>query len=220
MRRALKLLDPTIVRVPRVHRYFEQTYTYEEWESQNGLVWPARTSINGYLIIEYVHGSPIAEEDCVSAANEIARILEYFSSICHDIPGPLAGGISRGLFWEDDYPRLGSKENLESWMNRRLETENLEISLKETRLIFSHLDLWPRNILRMPNGSLCLLDWASAGFYPAAFEVAMLRSMPSHDKIDWKFKEALLIRLSHLQSYEEAQVTYAIRAWGNGQRFH
>lgn len=37
-----------------------------------------------------------------------------------------------------------------------------------------HLDIAPRNLLYLADGSVCLLDWATAGFYPRFFEVCVL----------------------------------------------
>jgi serine/threonine protein kinase len=221
LRRAFELLDPAVVRVPRVYRYFERRRSIPPSYFNESMTFPGFVETTGYLVMEYIHGSCITLEDSDVIATTVARILEYFSSIYHHIPGPLAGvGASRGMFWEDDYPTLSSKDDVEDWINTRLEYSKQKACFEKSRLVLSHLDLAPRNILCVPGGSICLLDWASAGFYPVAFEVAMLRLMPPRNEVDKKFNNALLNGLYHIQTQEEEQVELLMLAWSNGARFH
>ena len=46
------------------------------------------------------------------------------------------------------------------------------ISLQEEKFVFCHLDTALKNMLYLPDGPICLLDWASAGYYPRYFELA------------------------------------------------
>ena len=50
-------------------------------------------------------------------------------------------------------------------------------------LVFCHLDIAPRNLLRQEDGSLCLIDWASAGYYPRLFEFGMQWIGRRNDKV-------------------------------------
>jgi Phosphotransferase enzyme family len=220
LRRAFELLDPAIVRIPRVYRYFERKRNVPASYFQGKMSFPGFVETRGYLVLEYIHGSCITSDNTNVVAGVITRILEYFSSICHHIPGPLAGGASRGMFWEDDNPTFSSKEDLEEWINTRLNYSQRRLCFKNNRLVLSHMDLAPRNILCLPGGSICLLDWASAGFYPVAFEIAMLRLMPIHNLVDKDFNNALLQGLHHVQTLEQEKVELVITAWNNNSRFY
>lgn len=45
-----------------------------------------------------------------------------------------------------------------------------------SKLVMCHLDIAPRNLMLLPDGSLCFLDWAFAGFYPSIFEIYTLKA--------------------------------------------
>lgn len=49
-----------------------------------------------------------------------------------------------------------------------------------TELVMSHLDVAPRNLMLLRDGSVCLLDWAFAGFDLPIFEFSTL-----HVRIEW-----------------------------------
>lgn len=157
LQRAYLLLDPSVVRVPRPYRFF-----------QDGDI--------GYLVMEYMEGTIIEELTDPFHINQIGRALEHFSSFQSLQPGPLCGGISRGILWSEgtttEYPLCGSVENLEHWFNRRLEHDGLCLSFKECDFVLCHLDIAPRNMLWLPGDgtSLGIVDWASAGYYPRIFE--------------------------------------------------
>ncbi|KAK9357782.1 hypothetical protein V1504DRAFT_436424 [Lipomyces starkeyi] len=101
-------------------------------------------------------------------------------------PGPLHRGISRGLLWEENgKPTFGTVQQMERWLNVRLPDVESKLALEKYPLVLCHLDLAPRNIIKLEDGSVCLLDWASAGFYPRFFEVCLLKIMEySHGKYE------------------------------------
>lgn len=44
------------------------------------------------------------------------------------------------------------------------------VSFQDCELVLSHLDIAPRNIIWQDDGTIRLIDWQSAGFYPRLFE--------------------------------------------------
>ncbi|KAK6500471.1 hypothetical protein TWF481_010814 [Arthrobotrys musiformis] len=49
------------------------------------------------------------------------NVLRHFRSLHSNDgpPGSLGGGISRGYFWESDFPNFQTTEQLEDWINKR-----------------------------------------------------------------------------------------------------
>lgn len=113
--------------------------------------------------------------DEIETIQAITRIIEHMGTKERDFPGPLSGNVYRGLLWpesEDITPT--SEEDLERYLNSRL-LKGGEFNLKGFKNVLCHLDIAPRNLLFLHDGSICLLDWASAGFNPKCFEVAALQ---------------------------------------------
>jgi hypothetical protein len=202
-RTAFKLLDRGIVRVPKLYRFF----TRSDKES---------LLVTGYIVMEYIHGQihPSPNNDQI---NKIAQILSYFSSIQSQDPGPLQGGVSRGLLWEENgRPAFKTVQTMESWLNFRLPDVESKLTLQKYPLVLCHLDLAPRNIIWLADGSVCLIDWASAGFYPRFFEVALLKIMEySHDD----YELTLIEKMAKLTGDEEIQMTLLQRSFYNGIRY-
>lgn len=67
-RKALELLDCSIVRVPRLYRYFTQSRRHG---------YPP----TGFIVMEYFHGEVLQLPITGSQIDQIAQILSYFSSI-------------------------------------------------------------------------------------------------------------------------------------------
>ncbi|KAL5324864.1 hypothetical protein ACEPPN_005983 [Leptodophora sp. 'Broadleaf-Isolate-01'] len=90
-RRAFELLDRNIVRVLQVYHYFTLS---------NGQGWPD----SGHIVMEYIHGKVLGEDETPSneQVERLAHILQYFSTLQGNRPGPLEGGASRGLLWEEN----------------------------------------------------------------------------------------------------------------------
>jgi len=69
--------------------------------------------------------------------------------------------------------------------HRRLKHDGLSLSFQECdlKLVLCHLDIAPRNILWLDedDGALCIVDWASAGYYPRIFEWCSLDILRGKD---------------------------------------
>lgn len=142
----------------------------------------------GYLAIEYIDGmnmstylesaSPEKQTDVVNPIVDAPYHLPTLPIPLNEGPEPAAGSSLRGYLWSDSglSTSLASFTEMEKWMNRILveyqpgkQIQQFEFST--SRLVLCHTDLVPRNILRLDNGKIALLDWGSAGFYPPIFEI-------------------------------------------------
>jgi hypothetical protein len=202
-RKAFDLLDPRIVRVPQLYRYFIHS-------TKQGF--PPM----GFIVMEHIHGKIIQSPNS-DQINGVAQILLYFSNIQNQYPGPLQGGVSHGLLWEDSgKPSFKTMHQMESWLNVRLPDSVPKLTLEKYSLVLCHLDLAPRNIIWLADGSVCFIDWASAGFYPRLFEVCLLKIMEySHGT----YEVDLVERMAKLTEDEENQMSLLQRSFYNGIRY-
>ena len=198
-RRVTELLDRNIVRIPQVYRFFTRL---------------VKGAPRGFLVMEYIHGH-FSESPNSRQINQLAQILSYFASIHGEHPGPLQRGVSRGLLWEENgKPAFESIQQMERWLNFRLpDVEAKKLALEKYPLVLCHLDLAPRNILWLDDGSVCLLDWASAGFYPRFFEVSLLKLM---EYTHGDYETTLITRMERLTDDEEAQISLLSSSFHNG----
>ncbi|KAK2796103.1 hypothetical protein FQN52_000078 [Onygenales sp. PD_12] len=161
-------LDPKIVRVPQVYRYFQ-------CQDPSEPVW-----LFGYLFMEYIPGKTLDELDVdvyKDMTERLAGIVSHLHSVRgRNVPGPVGGGVPRGNIWgyHDAETEFGSVEDLNAWVNRRIAVINKSVDFKSYPLVLCHLDVCRRNIILMEDGSLCLLDWGFAGFLPRIYEVAAI----------------------------------------------
>ena len=196
-RRAFELLDPSIVRVPKVDRFFEHEGA-------------------GYLIMEFIEGRVIEELD-ETQYEKLATILSYFYSI----PGSIAGNLcGHGKLYYCPFPDEGvapmNMPEMEKWFNSRL-TKNspYHVSLQNCELVFTHRDLAPRNLVWQDDGSVCLLDWSNAGFFPPSIEVCC--QLGGRDPVFNRRVEAILRSISKVDIH---QVEAILEVWSNGFRYH
>lgn len=202
-RTAFELLDNSIVRVPRVVDFFTRT--------EGGFT-------KGYLIMEYIHGD-ISNSITSKQIDQIVRILSHFSNVQCQRPGPLLQpGVSRGLLWEENgKPTFETVEEMERWLNFRIKGVRPKLVLKEYPLVLCHLDLALRNIVWLEDGSVCILDWAAAGFYPRFFEICLLKIMAGDCE---GYETTLINRLEKLTEDEEAQMSLLECSYYNGIRYY
>ncbi|KAF9888869.1 hypothetical protein FE257_008238 [Aspergillus nanangensis] len=186
---AHKNLDPSVAYVPKVYRYFRSRSASEYGDEL------------GYLFMEYIPGQNLKDLDMESLVKLVPRLVNIVTSlgqISGLTPGPIGDGIPRGYIYGDDgaKTRLNSLEEMNVYMNKRLVSYNqfaklrrgvdcnYHIDLRRYPLVLCHGDLCRRNIVLRDDGSLCLLDWGFAGFYPRFFEVAALKCiLRPYDKL-------------------------------------
>ncbi|CDF33393.1 unnamed protein product [Chondrus crispus] len=144
-----------------------------------------------YIVMEYVRGEVLKdcwddmsearrERVCDQAASAIAEL----QSLHVDRPGPIGGGRSRGTW----FTTLGagpfhSVRELEDWFTHKLDVckryNRAYASIppfmgKFGKMVMSHMDVAPRNIILEGDNNICLIDWDFAGAYPVHFERAGL----------------------------------------------
>lgn len=176
-------LDPTIVRVPRVYRFFEDHST--------GLSLPI-----GYVIMEYIPGKTLEQLDAaadgknsvsMSLMNRLAKIVAHLQETKAEgeaPPGPVGGGIPHGYLWGDDGAKavFNSVADMNFWLNKRLNPIGKSINLAPCYpLVLVHGDFCRRNIIVVDDGNnrfsskeetdfseneLCLVDWDYAALLP------------------------------------------------------
>jgi len=204
LRTAYDLLDQNIVRVPRVFRFFQNHSSTGE-------------DPTGYLVMERIHGEILTALDDAQL-DRVLRILDHFSTVQRQTPGPLVhGGVSHGLLWEaggeekQDWTRTGTTvfdtvQDMENSLNDRIADDVYKLNLTGLPMSLCHLDLGLRNMVWGADGSICLLDWATAGFYPRFFEIFLLTLMQLEHKHKSSFETKLLDRIGKLTPEEEVQM--------------
>ncbi len=158
----------------------------------------------GYLVMEFIQGTNLSSYldststyDQEEVVNGLLQALDYLASVPPPVgnaPGPVGGGSLRGYLWSDNglNSTFSSVTELEDFLNNILADYTLErdrFDFTSSDLIMCHGDLAPRNILRLDDGRLALLDWANAGFYPLIFEIYAFRTRVNREPI---FKSLLL----------------------------
>jgi serine/threonine protein kinase len=198
-RLARDLIDNTIVYVPSIYRFFTK-------------------GRRGFLVMEYVHGRVLEPIEHYLVIDRINQILTYFTTIRNSFPGALGGEVSCGILWSEhsNEPLLHTIEDLENWFNRRLLKRGPKLRFSGSRMVLCHLDIAPRNFLLLQDGSICLLDWSSAGFYPRVLEECTLRITRG---LEGSFRDDGL-KLDGLTNEEEAQIELILRAYSNSVRFY
>lgn len=193
--KAYGIINPDIVTVPSVHKFFVDD---EGW---------------GYIISDFIQGK-IIDPLSDSHIQRLAHILEYFRSITADRAGSLCGGPSIGLLWPDTNDlAISNVQQVEEWFNSRLFPGDGKVHFDPTPLVLCHLDIAPRNVIWLDDGRICLLDWASAGFYPRLLEFASLFFQEYH------FSEMLLEAVGFDYGRDKEEQQRICKALYNNERY-
>lgn len=158
--------------------FWNQERAYEVLKPENSVKVPQpyaffRREGLGYLVMEHIHGEEIEPSDPASV-KKVVEMLRVFATIRGEKPGSICGGPSRGLLWSEYHDfKPESIGDLEDHFSARIK-EGSRIALHPYPLTLCHGDLAKRNI-KICENQLCLLDWASAGFYPKLFEIAAMQ---------------------------------------------
>lgn len=170
----------------------------------------------GYLVMEFIHGTNLSSylenrgtEDQEEVVDGLLQALDHLASVPppdEHAPGPVGGGPLRGYLWSDDGidSTFNSVPELEDFLNTIIAdytTNRDRFDFTSISLIMCHGDLAPRNILKLDDGRLAILDWANAGFYPPIFEIYAFRTRVDREPIF----ESLLLRLPQ-EAKDERQI--------------
>lgn len=213
----------TSIRVPRVIRTFDV---------------PVRNRKTATAIVmEYVHGRPLdecwdelSEERRENVCQQVADAVRQLQSLEVERPGPIGGGPSQSYWFRDRTGPFKSRRHLEDWYTAVLELckslnkadqDAPPFTGKFKKLVMTHLDLAPRNIILEEGDKVCLLDWDFAGAYPPHFERAtlmkqwrdgeftsrVLAAIPTHEK---EIEELMTVEyaMKHLGLYHVLRDTF------------
>ncbi|KAF2158942.1 hypothetical protein M409DRAFT_30572 [Zasmidium cellare ATCC 36951] len=201
---AQALLDPAIVRVPRIYSHF---------------------SVNGtdYVVMDRICGEKkevVRDQDTV---DRIARIVTHMHNFTSNTPGPVNTGVYSGPLWsEDDQVTLTTKSSLESYVRSRLKRQSNKFTIAVTPLVFTHGDIALRNLI-FAEKEIWLLDWEFAGYFPRSAEIAALRLGVGNCGTDLAFHQAIeaaILRERPLSSRESEQVACWLELAVNHFRFY
>lgn len=171
-------VDSKVLYIPQVFRFFRA---------------PLFGFDMGFIVMEYVLGVNLDTLNVVDNPHLAERTMEAIQHLAtipippNQGPGPVGGGSAHGYLWSDDGTgqSLESIKDIEEWMNRRLDVvKQPRISLScHQQLSMHHMDLVRRNILLLSNSSICFVDWAFAGFFPAIFEIHTFQELLYTDRV-------------------------------------
>lgn len=198
--KAYELVDPQVVRIPKVHRYFSDNED------------------RGYIVMEFVEGDVIEPLEDPIRISTVAGILDHLASFRRIVPDPLNYGPPCGLLFfpdEEEVPFTDVKD-LERWWNCRIFPGESAINLQGLDPVLCHLDVAPRNILWRDGEAPCLVDWASAGYYPRVFESCAQLIV---ERKDGRFNRLLLDAMPKLECRESEQIAPVLQAWSNMQKY-
>jgi aminoglycoside phosphotransferase (APT) family kinase protein len=187
---AWKTLNGASLRVPEPIRYV------------HGLV----EGENGIMIMEFLDGCSWdnvekVDESCTNV--RVHKAIQHMHKATvkttgrHVIPGPLDGGHAEGFPWgrgqKEAEVTFTSLQDLMACIEKRLvqhakrnkQEKTRSINLEGQKLAVCHGDLAPRNVLKLVDGQVALLDWEWMCVYPAIFDLAglsMLDKEHPHEK--------------------------------------
>ncbi|THC89791.1 hypothetical protein EYZ11_010754 [Aspergillus tanneri] len=129
----------------------------------------------GYIVMDYIDGEPLdgcwrdlSDEQKMDVARQTAQMIIEMQSIklLEPVPGPFK-----------------DVAEFEGWFNHKLDicktykhAPSDLAPFKFTEFVLTHQDISPQNLILGRNGLVWLVDWADAGSYPPAFEMAALCS--------------------------------------------
>ena len=143
---------------------------------------------SSFLVMEYVDGEDLQHRWETLEASERHSVLEQVQRYLQELrsitpvpsaPGPLSGGRCEGPWFstEGSGPFV-SHQHLVKWLNSFIESPHRR-PLSDHRftadapLVFTHSDFVPRNLI-WKEGTLWVVDWALAGWYPPFLEYSSI----------------------------------------------
>ncbi|KAK2808375.1 hypothetical protein FQN50_004760 [Emmonsiellopsis sp. PD_5] len=197
----------SLIAVPKVHRVLN-VETEDVFFGCKCLI--VMDFIAGRLVKEC--WEQLCEPERVDVVTQVASMITTLHSIpVPQQPGPVGCRtcLARG-YW---FPDIGagpfdSKEDLEAWFNHRLaickhfkQAPDAIPPFHFDKLVLTHHDIAPRNLILYPNGKVVLIDWGDAGIYPKGLEATslnvrrfttpeftnmLLEMIPKHEEMTWQ----------------------------------
>jgi aminoglycoside phosphotransferase (APT) family kinase protein len=150
-----------------------------------------------FILMDYIPGVCLSDcWDSLDAAtrsdvtSRVASMIQQLESVPVQDPGPMGGTqcpFRGGWFSGYGAGPFATIQELEDWMNHKLEVSQRTHHViagtprfKFDRLVLTHQDIAPCNLILGSNGQLWLVDWADAGGYPPGFEQAAIAEHIHH----------------------------------------
>lgn len=167
-----------------------------------------------FVIMEKIHGSNLY--DCwqqlgwlttFKLAFQLRGYIRRMRTLTSPTVGGLATGITRSIWIEDDYrlPLYANSKCLAAFLNFWCNYDPPQFRNGKTfangyhgisfppdqKLVFTHQDLAPRNMLIDSENRLWLVDWDFSGWFPIYFEYAGMQNFGDFpwtwlDKLRWR----------------------------------
>ncbi|KAF2755966.1 hypothetical protein EJ05DRAFT_487785 [Pseudovirgaria hyperparasitica] len=161
-----------------------------------------------------------------TTSSSIARVPNRIETLsARPVDNVLETSHARAFAWECSYWQLWldyvsiiptTIADIEEYDNKRQLRDSDYLNLAGYSLVFCHLEIAPRNILALEDGTLCLVDWVSADFHPRLFERTVLK-ISVRSKDDWTTN--LLRLLDELEENEKYQAELLERAYYLGHKY-
>ncbi|EPQ55435.1 kinase-like protein, partial [Gloeophyllum trabeum ATCC 11539] len=165
-----------------------------------------------YIVMRLIRGRTLQDcweelsnplrEEVLDQFTEYVTELRFLSSEGHT-PGPLDGGKCEGQWWTQyGAGPFKTYQDLLSWLNRKLSQSSRTHPLfsDEYPLVFTHQDLCPMNLILDDSNKLWVMDWGMAGWYPAYFEYACVKSPEAYMATRTGWISAALPRLPNYEA--------------------
>ncbi|KAB8356523.1 hypothetical protein FH972_024106 [Carpinus fangiana] len=200
-KRARELVDLTIVYIPKVYGFFQDADNV------------------GYIVMEFVEGSLASSMEDDAQIDWLVNVVHHISTLPGTLPGPVGGGPATAVvFGDSNAPEFEDIIDLTDWFNARLIPDQKPLSCANSDLVLCHLDIAPQNVIWRLNQAPCLIDWASAGFYPRTFERCSQELLGGHLRFRTRFVAALTETM-HYSTEETEHMQTVLAAWSNCQRY-
>jgi Phosphotransferase enzyme family len=149
------------------------------------------------IIMDRILGSTLAERwphlgliSTIVLALQLRGYLRRLRSLTSKTVGSIGSGICRS-YWVSDYyglPEHATCSALDAFLGfwTAYKRKSSSPTLPPTRkLVLTHHDLAPRNLLVDASGNLWLVDWQLLGWYPLYFEYASMQDFEFHEWSSW-----------------------------------
>ncbi|OBZ76010.1 hypothetical protein A0H81_03299 [Grifola frondosa] len=152
------------------------------------------------LVMQYIEGRTL--DKCWSELGPLRKLriawtlrgyISQLRRLRRSVPGTLDGSACQGFpFSIYDAGPFASYDDMTAWFNHKLDVcQRMHKAPPDAPrfdsswpLVFTHMDLFPRNILLADDGTLFVIDWGKSGFYPSWFEYAGMWDYTS--PLSWK----------------------------------
>jgi hypothetical protein len=168
------------------------------------------SSDNVYIIMERIYGQTLEDAwahlswfTILRLAFQLRMFIRRMRTVSATTAGSLSTGVCRSI-WLDDYYGLPPHSGpdaitafIQFWLNfiprsqRNTGKQHNKTFCPQNpaRLVFTHQDLAPRNMILDEKCRIWVLDWDYSGWYPTYFEYASMQNF--HTPLTWGWTDKL-----------------------------